>query len=584
MLETSSSVDTQHLELESLRHSTAHIMAEALTRLFPDAQLAFGPTIENGFYYDVKMNHVLIPEDLEKIEAEMRKIIKANVKFEQEDWTREKAIAYFTEKKQVFKLDQINKLQLESYSVYRQGDFIDLCRGPHANYSKKCKHFKLMSISGAYFRGDENNEQLQRIYGTAWKTKAELEEHLHLLEEAKKRDHRRLGQELELFEFHSELSPGAVFWQAKGATLWRILSQKTIDFHLKNGYEEVRTPLVFNKKLWETSGHWQHFKDNMFLIPDVENEDNTMALKPMNCPGHMLMFKSKKRSYRELPLRLHDQSQLHRYERSGTLNGLIRVRSLCQDDAHIFVREEQIEEEATRVLKMIERIYEIFGMSFRCALATRPEKMMGEPKLWDLAENALKKVLDKGKYDYQIHEGDGAFYGPKIDFYIKDSLKREHQCSTLQLDFQLPRNFKLKYTSKNNEDRIPIVIHRALYGSFERFIGILIEHYGGAFPMWLAPLQLRLIPVAEKHVAWAEKVLERFRERSLRADLDAANETLGAKLRRGKMSKIPYLIVIGDREQESQSLAWNRYGGNEKGNASFEEFLDMTRQERELIY
>lgn len=571
-------------EIECIRHSAAHIMAQAIKTLWPDARFAFGPTTETGFFYDVAMEHVLTPEDFPAIEAEMKKIIKANHKFEHETWDRQTALKHFSEAHQNFKVDQIEHLGLEEVSIYRQGEFTDLCAGPHVNYTKKCKHVKLMSISGAYFRGDETNEQLQRVYGTAWASKQELEEHLHMLEEAKKRDHRRLGTELELFEFHSEMSPGCAFWQPKGATLWRLLSQKTIDFHLRNGYEEVRTPQVFNKRLWEISGHWKHFQDNMFLIPDEENDANTMAIKPMNCPGHMLMFGSKKRSYRELPLRLHDQSQLHRYERSGTLNGLIRVRSLCQDDAHIFITEDQIEEESTRVLKLVERIYEIFGMGFRCALATRPQKMMGDPALWDKAEAALENVLKAGGYDYFINEGDGAFYGPKVDFYIRDSLNREHQCATLQLDFQLPRNFDLKYVDADNTEKTPIVIHRALYGSFERFIAVLIEHYAGAFPMWLSPEQVRVLPVGDRHDAYARDIRDGLVDRGIRADVDVANETIGNKLRKGKLAKIPYLLVVGDREVESRTLSWNQYGSDEKGSCSLEEFLEKVAPEADLVY
>jgi len=575
-----------HYEIECIRHSTAHIMAQAMTRLWPEIKLAFGPTIENGFYYDVQMEHTITPEDLETISKEMKKAIKENHKFEQKNLNKEEAIAFFKEHKQDFKIDQIEKLNLEEYSVYQQGEFTDLCSGPHVSYSKKCKHFKLMNISGAYFRGDESGEQLQRVYGTAWKTKEALEEHLHFLEEAKKRDHRKLGVELELFEFHSDISPGAAFWQPKGSVIWRLLSDKTIDFHIRNGYQEVRTPLIFNKKLWEKSGHWEHYQENMYKVPDPENDANTMAVKPMNCPGHMQMFGNKKRSYRELPLRLHDQSQLHRFERSGTLNGLIRVRSFCQDDAHIFLREEQIVEECKNVITMVARIYSIFDMSFRCVLSTRPTKMMGDPALWDKAEAALTEVLEVTKTEYKINEGDGAFYGPKIDFYVKDSLKREHQCATLQLDFQLPspERFDLKYTDENNELKTPIVIHRALYGSFDRFIAILIEHYAGAFPLWLSPIQCRFIPVASRHIDHCYQLEKEFLKQGLRAEVDSSNETTGKKLRDGKMKKIPYLIVIGDKEIENNTLSWNQYGSDKKGNCHIEEFFNKIKPQQDIVY
>jgi threonyl-tRNA synthetase len=573
-------------ELKCIRHSTAHVMAQAMTRLWPDIKLAFGPTIENGFYYDVQMQHTLIPEDLDLISQEMKKAIKENNKFEQKIWGREEALKFFEDKGQIFKIDQINKLDLPEYSIYEHGDFVDLCSGPHVGYSKKCKHFKLSNLSGAYFRGDETREQLQRVYGTAWKTKDDLEQHLYFLEEAKKRDHRKLGVELELFEFHSDIAPGAAFWQPKGAVVWRLLADKALQYHIREGYQEVRTPLIYNKKLWVKSGHWEHYQENMYKVPDPENDENTMAVKPMNCPGHMQMFASKKRSYRELPLRFHDQSQLHRFERSGTLNGLIRLRSFCQDDAHIFLREEQIVDECKNVIKMVDRIYSVFDMSFRCVLSTRPAKMMGDPKLWDKAEAALTEVLEVCKTEYKINEGDGAFYGPKIDFYVKDSLNREHQCATLQLDFQLPsaERFDLKYTDENNELKTPIVVHRALYGSFDRFIAILIEHYAGAFPLWLAPVQCRFIPVASRHIDYCQEVKKTFLQQGLRVEVDTGNETTGNKLRKGKMAKIPYLLVVGDKEVEAKTLSWNQYGSDEKGTLSQEEFLKKIAPDRDIHY
>ncbi|MGE4159036.1 MAG: threonine--tRNA ligase [Planctomycetota bacterium] len=576
--------DHPDYKLTCLRHSAAHLMAHAIQKLWPDAVFAFGPVVENGFYYDFQCSHSITPEDFKAIEAEMDALVKAKAPFEREEWPREKAEAFFAKAGQKFKVDQIQKLGLPSYSVYKEGDFIDLCRGPHVENTAPLRHIKLMNVSGATFRGEDKGIPLQRVYGTAWETKEDLKAHLFRLEEAKKRDHRKLGTQLELFEFHSELSPGSAFWLPKGAALWRKLSDKTIDFHLREGYVEVRTPMVYNKKLWETSGHWAHYQENMFLIPDPENELNTMALKPMNCPGHMLVFGGKKRSYRELPMRLHDQSPLHRFERSGTLNGLLRVRNLCQDDAHIFVTEDQIKDEVGRVLSMVKRLYSVFGLGFRCVLSTRPAKMMGDPALWDKAEASLEAVLKDGQYEYRINPGDGAFYGPKIDFLVKDSLEREHQCATLQLDFQLPRNFDLKYTDDTNSEKTPIVIHRALYGSFERFIAVLIEHYAGAFPMWLSPVQARVIPVGQAHLDYASKVRDVLSASKLRVDCDLSSDTLGAKLRGGKMAKIPYLLVVGDKEAEAGSVSWNQYGSDVKGTCTMEEFLAMVRPEADLDY
>ncbi|PCJ60305.1 MAG: threonine--tRNA ligase [Planctomycetota bacterium] len=580
--------------LEKVRHSTAHIMAQAILRLWPNTQLAFGPTIENGFYYDLKIEDYQISmDDFEKIELEMKKVIKENLKFERSEMSHADALEYFKERNQPFKIDQIEKLNLKSYSIYKQGDFTDLCSGPHVNYTKKCKHFKLLNLSGAYFRADTNNPQLQRIYGTSWDSKENLVKHLFQLEEAKKRDHRKLGQALELFEFHEE-APGCVFWQPNGTTLYEKLSEKSKVFHIKCGYQEVRTPIMFNKKLWEKSGHWEHYKDDMFIINDMdevsEGRDgtegpNTMSLKPMNCPSHMLMYKNKKRSYKELPIRFHDKGVLHRNELSGALSGLTRVRQFCQDDAHLFVRNSQIEEEVNKVLAMIKSIYSAFDMPFKFYLSTRnPNKFMGEIEVWDKAEKALEDVLKQGGFEYEITPNDAAFYGPKIDCIVYDSLGRGHQCATTQLDFQLPINFDLTYVDEASNDVRPVVIHRAIYGSFERFIGILIEHYAGNFPTWLAPVQVKVLPISEKVHEYANKVQEELINIDIRSEVDSRSETINMKIRENKMKKIPYLLVLGGKEEEAQTVTFRSREDDSQQTISLEEFKNKIAKENEFSF
>jgi threonyl-tRNA synthetase len=578
-----------NFQLHSIRHSAAHIMAHAVENLFPGAKFAIGPVIKDGFYYDMDLDRPLTPEDLTTIEAEMKKIIKSNNKFERHEWSKEKALQWFKENGQDYKLEIIEGIPDENVMIYTEGDFTDLCAGPHVGYTKQCKHFKLLKVSGAYWRGDEKNPMLQRIYGTAWKTKDDLDKHLYMLEEAQKRDHRKLGRELGLVMFH-EFAPGSPFWLPKGATVFKILSEKMRNYNLRNGYVEVRTPQLFNKRLWETSGHWDHYQEDMFIFDDddadtPENERNALGLKPMNCPSHMLIFKSETRSYRELPLRIHDQGVLHRNEKSGALSGLTRVRMFCQDDAHLFVTPDQIESELRQLLRMARSTYEVFDMKFsKVYLSTRPEEYLGELEMWNAAEASLAKVIEEEGFNYEINEGDGAFYGPKLDFIIEDALGREWQTATVQLDFQLPLRFDLKYVDANNEQQTPIVIHRAIYGSLERFIGILIEHYAGAFPAWLAPIQCVVINLGESHLEYAESVFKALKDAGLRAHLDVRNESVNYKIRESQMQQIPYMLVVGDREMESNSVSVRGLRSGNEGSLSVNAFIDKLQTEADVDF
>ncbi len=576
-------------QLHSIRHSAAHIMAHAVENLFPGAKFAIGPVIKDGFYYDMDLDRPLTPEDLTAIEAEMKKIVKTNNKFEREEWSKADALQWFKEHNQDYKLEIIEGIPDENVSIYKEGDFTDLCAGPHVGYTKQCKHFKLLKVSGAYWRGDEKNPMLQRIYGTAWKTKEDLEKHLYQLEEAQKRDHRKLGRELGLVMFH-EYAPGSPFWLPKGATLFKQLSEKMRNYNLRNGYVEVRTPQLFNKKLWETSGHWDHYQEDMFIFDEddahkPENERNALGLKPMNCPSHMLIFKSERRSYRDLPLRIHDQGVLHRNEKSGALSGLTRVRMFCQDDAHLFVTPDQIESELRQLLRMARSTYEVFDMKFsKVYLSTRPEEYLGELEMWNAAEASLAKVIQEEGFNYEINEGDGAFYGPKLDFIIEDALGREWQTATVQLDFQLPLRFDLKYVDANNELQTPIVIHRAIYGSLERFIGILIEHYAGAFPAWLAPVQCAVINLGEAHLDYAQSVYESLKAAGLRAHLDVRNESVNYKIRESQLQQIPYMLVVGDREMEEGTVAVRGLRSGNEGALPLGEFIEKLQREADVDF
>lgn len=543
---------------EIARHSAAHILAQAVKRLYGDINLGVGPVIENGFYYDMDLPSSVNIEDLRKIEKEMKKIINENIKIERVEVSREEAAKLFQEMNDRLKLELLEAIPSgESVTLYKQDEFVDLCRGPHLPSTGYLKAFQLTHVSGAYWRGDSNNQVLQRIYGVAFSSQKELEEYLHFVEEAAKRNHRKLGSELELFMF-SEEAPGMPFYLPKGQMIRNELEAFLREIQKEYNYQEVRTPFMMNQEVWERSGHWGHYKDNMYFS-EVDNK--SFALKPMNCPGHMLMFKNKLHSYRELPIRMCEFGQVHRHEFSGALNGLLRVRTFCQDDAHLFVTPKQIEDEIKSVMVQIDYVYKTFGFEYEVELSTRPEDSMGDDKLWEQAEAALENVLQSLNYKYRLNEGDGAFYGPKIDFHIKDALNRSHQCGTIQLDFQMPEKFDLNYIDENNEKKRPVVIHRAVLGSLERFLAILIEHFGGAFPAWVAPVQVKVIPVSNAvHEQYASEVAYKLAQAGIRVEQDARDEKLGYKIREAQMQKVPYVLVIGDKEMENGAVNVRKYG------------------------
>ncbi|MFD2617830.1 threonine--tRNA ligase [Terrilactibacillus laevilacticus] len=555
--------------LEMMRHSCAHLLAQALKRLYPDVKLGIGPVIENGFYYDVDMEHTLTKEDFPAIEKEMKKIVNENFPIVRKQVSREEAIAIFTEINDHLKLELIRDLPEDAViTIYEQGEFFDLCRGPHIPSTGKIKAFKLMSVSGAYWRGNSDNQMLQRIYGVAFLNKKELDDHLHFLEEAKKRDHRKLGKQLELFMF-SEEAPGMPFYLPNGQVIRTELENFSRELQRQADYEEVRTPLMMNQRLWEQSGHWDHYHENMYFS---EVDQTSFALKPMNCPGHMLVFKNTLHSYRDLPIRMAEFGQVHRHEFSGALNGMLRVRTFCQDDAHLFVRPDQIEDEIKKIFTLIDKIYNTFGFEYTVELSTRPEDSMGSDELWEQAESSLTQVLNDLEFSYHLNEGDGAFYGPKIDFHIKDALGRSHQCATIQLDFQMPEKFDLSYIDENNEKVRPVVIHRAVYGSVDRFFGILIEHFGGAFPTWLAPVQVELIPVADVHLDYIYKLQNDLKAQGVRVHVDDRTEKLGYKIREAQTHKIPYMLVIGDDEIANNAVNVRKYGEKASNTVSYEDF------------
>ncbi len=552
-----------------MRHTCAHVMAQAVSRLFPHAKFAIGPVIESGFYYDFA-DHDFSESDLPAIEAEMRKIIQEDFPVIREEISRADAINLFAARNDRFKVEIIEDLPSDAIlSIYRQGEFVDLGRGPHLPSTGKIKAFKLKSIAGAYWRGDSAREQLTRIYAVAFAKKSELEEHLHLLEEAKQRDHRRIGRELELFIFTDD-APGMPIFLQNGMHIRNELEHFERSLQMARGYEEVKTPVILNKRLWEQSGHWSHYKDNMYTTK-VDGEE--FALKPMNCPGHMLIYKNKPHSYRELPIRIAEYGHVHRHELSGALGGMMRVRSFTQDDAHIFCRPDQIGSEVTAVLDLIKEIYSVFGFSYRIELSTRPDDSMGSDALWQQAETALQNVLDHSGIEYQINPGDGAFYGPKIDFHIRDAIGRMWQCATVQLDFQHPERFNLEYIDQQNRRQRPVVIHRAIFGSIDRFIGILTEHFAGSFPTWLAPIQARVITVAEHVAPYASEVLEALREAGLRAELDGRSEKIGYKIRESQVNKIPFTIIIGEREAAQQAVSVRRYRHGDIGVMPVQELI-----------
>ena len=557
-------------ELRAIRHTASHVLAQAVKRLYPETKLAIGPAIDDGFYYDFDREGGFTPEDLEKLEAEMKKIIKENIPLKPFVLPRDEAIKLMQEKGEPYKVELIEDLpEEETISFYQQGDFTDLCAGPHIMYTKGVKAFKLTSIAGAYWRGSEKNKMLTRIYGTAFANKEDLENYLTMLEEAKKRDHRKLGKELGLFMFTEE-GPGFPFFLPKGMTLKNTLIDYWREIHLRENYHEVSTPVILSRKLWETSGHWDHYKDNMYTTV-IDEED--YAIKPMNCPGGMLVYKSQPRSYRDLPLRVGELGLVHRHEKSGQLHGLMRVRCFTQDDAHIFMTQEQITEEIKNVTRLINEVYTLFGFEYFVELSTRPEDSMGSDEDWELATNGLRNALEEMGLDYIVNEGDGAFYGPKIDFHLRDSIGRTWQCGTIQLDFQLPQRFEAEYVAEDGTKKRPIMIHRVCFGSIERFIGILIEHFAGKFPVWLAPVQVKVIPVSEKSMEYATGVYEKLRAAGIRTELDHKDEKVGYKIRQAQLEKVPFMLVLGEKEAAEGAITVRSRDKGDLGSAQLDEFI-----------
>ncbi|MBN4069819.1 threonine--tRNA ligase [bacterium AH-315-G05] len=561
---------------EFFRHTSAHIMAQAVKRLFPNTKLAIGPSIENGFYYDFDSEHKFVPEDLEKIEAEMKKIVKENLDLEKFELPRDEALAFVKEQKEDYKVELIEGLPEDAIiSFYRQGEFVDLCAGPHLPSTKKMKAFKLLSIAGAYWRGDEKNKMLQRIYATSFEKKKDLDEYLNMLEEAKKRDHRKLGKELDLFSMQEE-GPGFPFFHPKGMVIRNIIEDLWRKEHVKRGYDEIRTPIILSEQLWHQSGHWDHYKENMYF---TQIDEKDFAIKPMNCPGAILVYKNKMHSYRDLPIRMGELGLVHRHELSGVLHGLMRVRCFTQDDAHLFMLPEQIKEEIIGVIEFVEYIYDVFGFDYHVELSTKPEDAMGTDEEWERATNALKDALEEKGISYIINEGDGAFYGPKIDFHIKDCIGRTWQCSTIQLDFQMPQRFDLNYVGADGEKHRPIMIHRVLYGSIERFMGILIEHFAGKFPTWLAPVQVKILPITDKHVEYAKEVEKAMKKEDIRVELDNRNEKIGYKIREAQLSKTPYMLILGDKEVKSKSVSVRSRDNGDEGAQSVNDFINRILEE-----
>ncbi len=561
---------------EFLRHTSAHILAQAVKRLYPEAKLAIGPAIENGFYYDFDLDYKFTPEDLEEIEKEMKKIIDEKLQLERFELPRDKAIQLMEELGEDYKIELINELpQGESISFYRQGEFVDLCAGPHVMSTDRVKAFKLLNVAGAYWRGDENKTMLQRIYGTSFERKKDLDEYLHKLEEAKKRDHRKIGRELDLFSLHEE-GPGFPFFHPKGMVIRNELENLWRREHVKRGYEEIKTPVILSEELWHRSGHWAHYKENMYFTSiDEEN----YAVKPMNCPGAILMYKRKMHSYRDLPIRMGELGLVHRHELSGALHGLMRVRCFTQDDAHIFMLPEQIKDEIVGVIKFVDYLYKIFGFNYHIELSTKPENSMGTDKEWDLATKGLKDALESQNLEYKINEGDGAFYGPKIDFHLEDCLGRTWQCGTIQLDFQMPQRFDISYIGEDGDRHRPIMIHRVIFGSIERFIGILIEHYAGRFPTWIAPTQVKILPITDKHHSYAQKLKEQMEKKGIRVEVDLRNEKVGYKIREAQLARVPYMLIVGDKEIEAQSVAVRSRDKGQLASTKIEKFIQDIEHE-----
>ena len=560
----------------TLRHTASHILAQAVKRLWPEAKLAIGPAIDKGFYYDIDMEHTLTPEDLGKIEKEMSRIVKENLPITKSVMSRQEAIEFFKSKNEDYKVELIQDLPEDAViSCYSQGDFIDLCAGPHVASTGKVKAFKLQSIAGAYWRGDEKNKMLQRIYGTAFEKKEDLDAYLHLLEEAAKRDHRKLGKELGLFVIKEE-GPGFPFFLPKGMALRNELENFWREVHHEFDYEEIRTPIILNKQLWETSGHWFHYRENMYttIIDDEE-----YAIKPMNCPGGILVYQNDMHSYRDFPLRYAELGLVHRHELSGALHGLFRVRAFTQDDAHVFMLPDQMQSELMKVIELFDRIYSQFGLKYHVELSTKPDNAMGDDAIWEAATEALRNAIEAKGIPYVINPGDGAFYGPKLDYHIEDSLGRTWQCGTIQLDMNLPERFNVEYIGEDGQKHRTIMIHRACFGSMERFIGILTEHYAGAFPTWMAPVQVKVLPISEKHVEYANQLAKQMRHDYVRVEVDDRNEKIGYKIRQAQMEKVPYMLVVGDKEMEDNSVNVRKHGGDELGTVPFDEFFNSIKIE-----
>ena len=560
----------------TLRHTASHILAQAVKRLWPEAKLAIGPAIDKGFYYDIDMEHTLTPEDLGKIEKEMSRIVKENLPITKSVMPRQEAIEFFKAKNEDYKVELIQDLPEDAViSCYSQGDFIDLCAGPHVASTGKVKAFKLQSIAGAYWRGDEKNKMLQRIYGTAFEKKEELDAYLHLLEEAAKRDHRKLGKELGLFVIKEE-GPGFPFFLPKGMALRNELENFWREVHHEFEYEEIRTPIILNKQLWETSGHWFHYRENMYTTIIDEEE---YAIKPMNCPGGILVYQNEMHSYRDFPLRYAELGLVHRHELSGALHGLFRVRAFTQDDAHVFMLPSQMQSELMKVIELFDRIYSQFGLKYHVELSTKPDNAMGDDAIWEAATEALRNAIEAKGIPYVINPGDGAFYGPKLDYHIEDSLGRTWQCGTIQLDMNLPERFQIEYVGEDGQKHRPIMIHRACFGSMERFIGILTEHYAGAFPTWMAPVQVKILPISEKHVEYAKDLAKQMHRDYVRVEVDDRSEKIGYKIRQAQIAKVPYMLVVGDKEVEEGTVNVRKHGGDELGSVPFEEFFNSIKTE-----
>ena len=562
--------------LDLLRHSTSHLLAHAVTRLYPEAKFGIGPSIKDGFYYDIRFPKPISDEDLPKIEAEMRKISQEKVPLVRAELPMAEAVKFFEARGEDLKVEMIQNLEGETLSIYKQGDFVDFCRGPHVPNTGCCKFFKLLSLAGAYWHGDEKNEMLTRIYGTAFGSEEELKEYLRRLEEAKARDHRKLGKELDLFSIHAE-GPGFPFFHPKGM----VIMNNLIDFwrreHAKRGYVEVKTPMILDRALWIRSGHWDHYKDNMYF---TEIDEQPFAIKPMNCPGGILIYKNDIRSYRDLPIRMAELGFVHRHERSGALHGLMRVRAFTQDDAHIFCTPDQIKDEIMKIMELERYFYQdVFGFKYHVELSTRPEDSMGDPELWQLAEDKLKEALEETHTPYKLNPGDGAFYGPKIDFHLEDCIGRTWQCGTIQLDFQMPEKFDMTYIGKDGAEHRPVMLHRTVLGSIERFMGILIENYAGAFPFWLAPVQVRLVPVNSEYADYAAEVNNRLRDLGMRTEVDYSDEKLGKKIRDAQMQKVPFMLVIGAKEQEGKTVAVRDRSKGDLGSMSLDDFVALTKKE-----